>query len=105
MKHKSIASSTMFVVLLSLASCSGWTECDATGIYDATTVTVSAEATGKIMWLDISEGDSVVCGKDLGVIDAILLVLKCKQLESHVSSGCRCCMYCSRWVWACVYLH
>ncbi len=86
MKHKLIASLTVFAALLPLASCSGEAEYDATGIFDATTVTVSAEATGKIMSLDISEGDSVVCGRELGVIDTIPLVLKRKQLESQLSS-------------------
>lgn len=72
--------------LLSLASCGTEAEYDATGIFDATTVTISAETTGKILSFDVREGDSIVCGQNLGVIDTIPLVLKRKQLESQMSS-------------------
>ena len=65
-----------------LASCQNKPEYDATGIFEATAVTVSAETNGKILSLDITEGDSVTCGEYLGVIDTTLLVLQYKQLQS-----------------------
>lgn len=86
MKYKSIVSPIILVALLSVVSCSKDAEYDATGIFDATTVTVSAETTGKIMSLDVCEGDSIICGQNLGVIDTIPLVLKRRQLESQMSS-------------------
>lgn len=86
MKHIATVYVAITIGLLSLASCGAEEEYDATGIFDATTVTVSAETTGKIMSLDVREGDSIVCGQNLGVIDTIPLVLKRKQLESQMSS-------------------
>ena len=42
-----------------LVSCSSKSDYDATGIFEATTVTVSAETTGKILSISAEEGDSV----------------------------------------------
>lgn len=69
-----------------LASCHGGTEYDATGIFEATTVTVSSETSGKILSLDICEGDSVRAGLLVGAIDTTLLVLQYMQIQSQQSS-------------------
>lgn len=63
-----------------LAGCSTEADYDATGIFEATTVTIASETTGKIMWLDVAEGDTVEAGQRLAVIDTALLVLQQKQL-------------------------
>lgn len=57
-------------------------EHDASGTFEATEVVVSAEATGKIEELNITEGDFL--GKDqyLGYIDTIQLYLKKLQLQA-----------------------
>lgn len=53
---------------------------DATGIFEATEVSVSAEQAGKLVSLNIEEGDSVVQGQRVGLIDTLQLYLKKEQL-------------------------
>ena len=69
-----------------LASCQNKQEYDATGIFEATTVTVSSETSGKILSLAIAEGDSVSFGQNVATIDTTLLALQYKQLRSQQSS-------------------
>lgn len=59
---------------------------DATGIFEATTVTISSETAGKILSMNISEGDSVKAGETIAVVDTTLLVLQQKQLNSQKQS-------------------
>lgn len=59
---------------------------DATGIFEATTVTVSAETAGKIISLNIQEGDTVFAGQQVALVDTITLTLQQKQLLSQQSS-------------------
>lgn len=66
-----------------LAACNNTPDYDATGLFEATTVTVSAETSGKILSLNISEGDSVVKGQNIAIIDTAILVLQQKQLNSQ----------------------
>lgn len=69
-----------------LVSCNSGSDYDATGIFEATTVTVSAETSGKIMSLDIEEGDTVTINDQVGNIDTVALVLRRKQLRSQMAS-------------------
>lgn len=69
-----------------LASCHSTPDYDATGIFEATTVTVSSETSGKILSLNISEGDSVAAGQNVATIDTVLLVLQRGQVESQQAS-------------------
>ncbi len=55
---------------------------DATGTFEATEVTVSAEQTGKLMMFDINEGDNIKAGKQIGLIDTVQLYLKAQQIRS-----------------------
>lgn len=73
-------------ITILLASCGSKQEYDATGIFEATTVTVSAETSGKILSLDVAEGDSVVMNQHVATIDTALLALQYKQLRSQQSS-------------------
>ena len=60
----------LFPVLLFLTACgSGIPKYDATGTFEATDVIVSAEATGKILTLDVEEGTTLRAGQEIGVID------------------------------------
>lgn len=72
-------------------ACNKAPEYDAYGIFEATTVTLSAETSGKILSMNITEGDSVLAGSTIAVIDTALLVLQQKQMgsqrESAVSSS------------------
>ncbi len=68
---------------LLLTACGNTPDYDATGIFEATTVTVSAETSGKILSADIAEGDTVMSGETIAVIDTTILVLQQKQLDSQ----------------------
>lgn len=72
---------------LLLAACGSNPDYDATGIFEATTVTVSAETSGKILSMPVSEGDSLRKGENIAVIDTALLVLQQKQIESQRQSA------------------
>ncbi len=64
-----------------LVSCSsGNKDYDATGTFEATEVTVSAEQSGKLMSLDITEGDNLELNQQVGLIDTVQLYLKAMQL-------------------------
>lgn len=69
-----------------LVSCNSGSDYDVTGIFEATSVTVSAETSGKIISLDIREGDTITIGKTVGAIDTTTLVLRRKQLQSQMAS-------------------
>lgn len=66
-----------------LASCQNAEEYDATGIFEANTVTVSSETGGKLVSFDIDEGDSLKIGQLVGLVDTTLLALQQKQLHSQ----------------------
>lgn len=53
---------------------------DATGTFEATEVTVSAEQNGRLFNLDIEEGSQVASGSQVGLIDTVQLYLKARQL-------------------------
>ena len=64
-------------VLFLLGACSSGTpEYDATGTFEATEVIVSAEASGKILGLDVEEGTTLKAGQEVGIIDTVQLYLK-----------------------------
>lgn len=63
---------------------------DASGVFESTEVTVSAEGNGKIMSLDLQEGDRLEAGAVVGCIDTVQLYLSKIQLEASrraVGSG------------------
>lgn len=53
---------------------------DASGTFEATETIISAEATGKILAFDISEGDVIKQGQQVGYIDSTQLHLSKMQL-------------------------
>lgn len=65
---------------LALTACNGRPDYDATGIFEATTVTVAAETAGKILTFNIEEGDSVEAGSEVALIDTVLLSLQRSQV-------------------------
>lgn len=77
----------LFSLLFLLTACgSGTPEYDATGTFEATDVIVSAEASGKILGLDVEEGTLLKAGQEVGIIDTVQLYLKKLQLEASVKS-------------------
>ncbi len=63
-----------------VACSSGNNDYDATGTFEATEVTVSAEQSGKLLYLDITEGDNLALNQQVGIIDTVQLYLKAMQL-------------------------
>lgn len=59
---------------------------DAEGFFESTEITVSAEATGNILDLDICEGETIEMGDIVGHIDSIQLYLNKLQLEKNALS-------------------
>ena len=66
-----------------LAACQNTKKYDATGIFEANTVTVSSETSGRLVSFDIDEGDSLTIGQQVGLVDTTLLALQRKQLHSQ----------------------
>lgn len=62
-----------------LASCGDKQDYDATGIFEATTVTVSAETSGKLLFMTAEEGDSVFDAQLLAQVDTVTLSLQRAQ--------------------------
>ena len=64
-----------------LGSCTGnGDKADGYGNFEATEITISAEANGKILFLDAEEGNVLAQNKVVGVIDTVQLSLKRDQL-------------------------
>jgi len=71
----------LIVAALFFAACTGKeNEYDASGVFEATEVVVSARGMGELMRLDIREGQSIEAGEILGLIDTTQLYLRKEQL-------------------------
>lgn len=86
----------MLAVSISALSCNAnMGEYDAEGYFEATEVTVSAEANGRILDFGVQEGAAVEAGEQLGCIDTVQLYLTRMQLvktsESVLSNRPLCC--------------
>lgn len=81
MKKNTYYIMSLILGALSLASCGDKEkEYDATGTFEATEVTVSAEQNGKLLQLDVNEGDKIEQDKQVGLIDTVQLYLKARQI-------------------------
>jgi HlyD family secretion protein len=67
-------------------SCTKEAEFDAQGIFEATEVVVSSEATGRILNFDIEEGMAIAANQTVGTIDSLQLHLQRKQLVAQQSA-------------------
>lgn len=74
-------------VSLCIVGCSKAPDYDATGIFETTTVTISAETSGKLVEVDITEGDSVKANQEIALIDTAMLALQRQQLEFQCRSA------------------
>ena len=68
------------------AICAPGMSSDAAGTFEADEITVSSEATGKIEWLDLTEGQQLQAGQTVGQIDTVQLYLQKQQLEENILS-------------------
>lgn len=59
---------------------------DASGVFEATEVIVSAKATGELLQFDVQEGQNVEAGKQVGCIDTTQLYLKKVQLLANMKA-------------------
>lgn len=69
-------------MLLAL-SCGNGADYDAQGTFEATEVVVSAEATGRILFFDAVEGQTVAADATVGAIDSMQLHLQRRQLVAQ----------------------
>ena len=71
------------VVAVQLTAChSNEKEYDATGTFEATETTVSAEQSGALLCFALEEGDNLEAGSQVGLIDTTQLWLKIRQAEA-----------------------
>lgn len=71
----------LLVACLLLAGCAtDDKEFDATGTFEATEVTVSAEQTGRLLRFTAEEGRKVEAGNLLGLVDTVQLYLRARQI-------------------------
>jgi HlyD family secretion protein len=59
---------------------------DAYGNFEATVTTVSSEANGRLLYLDVEEGQQLVAGKLLGLVDTTNLHLQRLQLKAQINA-------------------
>ncbi|MDO6601608.1 HlyD family secretion protein [Arenibacter palladensis] len=79
MKHPYLILTSLLISLL--GSCTGnGDKADGYGNFEATEIIISAEANGKILFLDAEEGSVLGQNKVVGVIDTVQLSLKRDQL-------------------------
>lgn len=86
MKFQLMKNTKYIALLISLV----WVSCsnnenkyDATGTFEATEIIISSEANGRIMRLDIEEGDTLIAGQQVGYIDSAQLRLSKLQLKEN----------------------
>ncbi len=78
--HKHFVTGLIMATLF-LTSCDNDNgKADGYGNFEATEITVSAEATGKLMAFDVEEGDRLTEGQVVGYVDTVQLSLKKAQL-------------------------
>lgn len=78
---------TVLFFIPSLFACSGMQhDFDATGSFEATEIIVSSEASGKILQLDLVEGETLELGQEVGLIDSTQLYLQKMSLIANARS-------------------
>src|SRR6185503_12086837 len=81
MKNKIIY---VLIILVSIVSCKEKTnKYDASGSFEAVETMIAAEANGKLLQLDIEEGQQLDSGQVIGYIDSTLLHLNKLQLVQN----------------------
>ncbi|MET7253527.1 HlyD family secretion protein [Dyadobacter fermentans] len=77
--------SYLIILAAAMAACNGKENpYDASGTFEAVETIVSAEATGRIMALNLEEGQQLKAGQIVGYIDSLQLSLRKKQLEAQI---------------------
>lgn len=80
MKYKTI----IFILALSFFGCSNQNDhSDAYGNFEAETIIVSSEASGKVLQLNIEKGQKIEAGSVAALIDTVQVHLKIQQIEAQ----------------------
>ena len=75
------------VFIMGLNACNAdKNEFDATGVFEAEEVIVSAESSGKLLSFKLSEGDDLKMGQEIGQIDCQNIDLQKAQVQASISS-------------------
>jgi len=76
---------TAIAAILALLTCckNNEKEFDATGVFEATEVTVSAEQSGTLLMFNVNEGDNIKSGQEVGLTDTSQIWLKLQQAEAQ----------------------
>ena len=70
-------------LLVTLAACrQTGHHADATGMFESTEVVVSAQVAGPLWRLDVEEGDSLMAGQEVALVDTVALSLQRDRLEA-----------------------
>lgn len=78
----------LIIIALFFAACSGKNKgYDATGVFEATEVTVSARGSGELVRFDLGEGQTVKAGEAVGIIDTTALHLQKMQLAGTLRAA------------------
>lgn len=76
-----------FVLLATITSCKSDSDVsDAYGNFEATSVFISSDVSGKILFMNIEEGDKPAPGKLVGIIDTLSFHLTKGEIEAQQSS-------------------
>jgi len=81
--------SAIYALVLALATIScnrNGNLADAYGNFEAEETTIASEATGKLVVFNVEEGDKLLAGQLVGVVDSIQLHLRRKQLLAQISA-------------------
>lgn len=77
----------LLLLLITVAACrSNTNNFDATGNFEADEVIISAEANGRILALDVDEGQDLEANAVVGLIDTTQLYLRKKQLQYSIKA-------------------
>ena len=85
-KNTTITSCIIMMILLTISCNRGGVQYDASGTFETQEIIVSAETPGKILMLDIQEGNVVKEGEILGIVDTMQLYLSKLQLKTSIKA-------------------
>lgn len=76
----------MLMAVVATACNNSEKEFDATGTFEATEVIVSSELGGRIVTLNVNEGDTISANRIVGTVDAVGIELQKEQVEASIGS-------------------
>ena len=76
---------SLLLLLFALSACNETAPlADAYGNFEATSTTVSAQANGQLLYINVAEGEVIPAGKLIGLVDTTQLHLQRLQLEAQL---------------------